>query len=362
MPLAPMLTYFTLKTWATTFSISVSYGIIGASAGMMTMVPTTLIPLSWFPDHKGKVIGIVASGFGFSSFVFSPIQTLIINPLNLPPALDNSSNNSNSSYFTSKDVLDNVPTALLYLSAVYTSLLFLGFILTVEKIEDGASNMKQDLCSRLRDSFSYLFSKTFTRLDFYLLLLTRFLFLAVGCGVLAHWKTFSFTQSKDDKLISIGGGVSGVVNCLGRIVAGSLMDRFRFNRLMPSIAFLLTVVLISVPFIGEVSFGGLLVCIWIIYALSFTHFTTVPAQTINNFKSPLNSVVVGTVGLADTFSYAFLWVVNSLIMSRDKDPNMFLWLFISLGFCSFLAIFVTFHVSCDPPSSCETMANAENVN
>ena len=65
---------------------------------------------------------------------------------------------------------------------------------------------------------------------------------------------------------------------MARIVAGALLDRFRFNRLMPCIAFLLTVVLISVPFIGEVSFAGLIVCIWIIYALSFTHFATVPAQ------------------------------------------------------------------------------------
>ena len=36
--------------------------------------------------------------------------------------------------------------------------------------------------------------------------LTRFLFLAVGSGILAHWKTFSFTQSIDDNLVSIAGG------------------------------------------------------------------------------------------------------------------------------------------------------------
>ena len=68
------------------------------------------------------------------------------------------------------------------------------------------------------------------------------------------------------------------MNCLGRIVAGALLDRFRFNSLMPSIAFLLTMVLMIVPIIGKVSFAGLIVCIWIIYALSFTHFATVPAQ------------------------------------------------------------------------------------
>ena len=58
----------------------------------------------------------------------------------------------------------------------------------------------------LREAFSYLWKKTFTRLDFYLMFLTRFLFLAVGSGILAHWKTFSFTQSIDDNLVSIAGG------------------------------------------------------------------------------------------------------------------------------------------------------------
>ena len=29
----------------------------------------------------------------------------------------------------------------------------------------------------------------------------------MGAGVLAHWKTFSFTQSDDDQIISIAGGI-----------------------------------------------------------------------------------------------------------------------------------------------------------
>ena len=76
-----------------------------------------------------------------------------------------------------------------------------------------------------------------------------------------------------------------------------------------------------------------------------------------------NSVVVGVIGtlytihvyllllprgfsgLADSFSYAFLGIINAYIMSRDEDPKMFLWFFISLSVCSFLAIIVTSMVS-----------------
>ena len=74
---------------------------MGAGAVNIIMLPTLLIPVTWFPDHKGlvsqicpnlqpailgrQVLGIVTSGFGLSSTVFSPLQTLLINPSNLPP-------------------------------------------------------------------------------------------------------------------------------------------------------------------------------------------------------------------------------------------------------------------------------------
>ena len=44
-------------------------------------------------------------------------------------------------------------------------------------------------------------------LDLYLLGLARFLYLLIDAGVLAHWKTFTFTQSSNDQIIAIAGGV-----------------------------------------------------------------------------------------------------------------------------------------------------------
>ena len=52
-------------------------------------------------------------------------------------------------------------------------------------------------------------------------------------------------------------------------------------------------------------------------------------------------------GLAETFSYATLGVLNSLVMSNDSDPLMFLYLFLILAVCSLLALVVTASVS-DP--------------
>jgi len=347
---APFFTYFTLST--NVASITFSYGIIGASAVSIIMVASLLIPVTWFPNHKGKVIGFITSGFGFSSTLFAPLQMLMINPSNIPP-IPEGNTNSSSSYFESEEVLNNVPVALIYLGCIYAVLFVVGILLTVEKPRDTKEDADLKLSERLREAFAYLFHQTFTRLDFYLLWLTRFLFLVVGAGILTHWKTFSFTQSSDDKLVSVAGGVNGIMNCLSRFVAGALLDKFRFSRLMPVIAALLTVILLSIFFIAKTSFIGLIICTWIVYLLSFSHFSTVPAQTISLFKGAHSGVVVGTIGLSDSFSYAVVGILNKLIMSQDEDPQTFLWLFLTLASCSFLAIFVSSLVSSEKPEITE---------
>lgn len=346
--LAPFLTYLAIDT--NIAALSFTYGILSASAANMITLPTMLIPVTWFPEHKGKVIGIITSGYGFSSTVFAPIQTLMINPSNIPPVPEG---NSSSSYFKAEEVLNKVPNTFLYLGSIYSILFTIGILLTVEKPSEKENDEGTGLLERLSESFSYLFYHTFTRLDFYLLWLTRFLFLAVGCGILAHWKTFTFTQSDNDKMVSIAGGVNGIMNCLSRGVAGALLDRIKFSRLMPLVSGLLTILLLSIFFIAKTSLPGLIICIWIIYGLSFSHFSTVPAQTISLFKNVNNSVVVGTIGLADSFSYLLLGIINKLIMSQDEDPNMYLWFFITLASCSFLGIFVTSFVSSEEPVAIE---------
>ena len=143
--MAPLLTYLTLDT--NVAGITFSHGILGASAANMIMVPTLLIPVTWFPDHKGKVIGIITSGYGFSSTVFTPLQTLMINPSNIPPVPDR---NTSSSYFEAQEVLDNLPTAFLYLGGVYAVLFTVGILLTVEKPKEDTNDANLKLLERLR--------------------------------------------------------------------------------------------------------------------------------------------------------------------------------------------------------------------
>ena len=65
--LAPVLTYACLITGAPVECLYVAYGMMSsASLAILTLVTMT-IPTSWFPKHRGKVIGFIASGFGLSS-------------------------------------------------------------------------------------------------------------------------------------------------------------------------------------------------------------------------------------------------------------------------------------------------------
>ena len=70
--LAPLLTYLTLDT--NLAGITLSYGILSGSATNIIMVPTLLIPVTWFPEHKGKILGIITSSFVLSSFLITYTQ------------------------------------------------------------------------------------------------------------------------------------------------------------------------------------------------------------------------------------------------------------------------------------------------
>ena len=130
----------------------------------------------------------------------------MVNPNNISPELSTTTNSSVSSYFTDQSVLDNVPSMMLYLSAIYAFFFIIGLFLVVGAPQE-KPQQQQRLSEKLKSAALYIYQDAARRLDFHLLWLTRFLYLVVGAGVLAHWKTFSFTQSDNDQIVSIAGGV-----------------------------------------------------------------------------------------------------------------------------------------------------------
>ena len=137
--------------------------------------------------------------FTFDHFisVFTPLQTYLVNPDNIKP---NATDGTESSYFTENDVLDNVPNVFLYMGAIYGAMFGLGALLCVEapSNENKELNKEKSTLQRLKNAWKFMYQEVGRTKNFYLLWSARFLYLAVGAGALAHWKTFSFTQSRDD--------------------------------------------------------------------------------------------------------------------------------------------------------------------
>ena len=72
---------------------------------------------------------------------------------------------------------------------------------------------------------------------------------------------------------------SGLVNFLGRLVAGVLFDRLGYSWLMSGTGLLLAATLASIYTAGQ-HIQGLIACVWLVYFLGFAHFSTIPAQVL----------------------------------------------------------------------------------
>lgn len=92
------------------------------------------------------------------------------------------------------------------------------------------------------------------------------------------------------------------------------MDTISFNRLMPLISFCLSAVLFSIFFIGQQSFVGIIACIWLLFGLSLANFSTIPAQAFKLFPGNFSNVVIGGIGLAESFGFICGTLINKVII------------------------------------------------
>ncbi|CDI96572.1 oxalate:formate antiporter [Echinococcus multilocularis] len=93
------------------FTYAVMFGV---GMGLPYSVLFTLAA-DWFPNHRAVVTGIILGGLGMGALLFTPTQTALINPNNLP--------NSDPS------VLGRVTRSFLILAAVMFVLQIIGFSL-----------------------------------------------------------------------------------------------------------------------------------------------------------------------------------------------------------------------------------------
>ncbi|EJW72605.1 hypothetical protein WUBG_16488 [Wuchereria bancrofti] len=79
------LSYWTIRRSFIAFLVT--YGIMFGFGQGIAYVLTVSCVINWAPKHIGFVSGIVAAGFGISSSIFAPLQTIYLNPLNHKPTV-----------------------------------------------------------------------------------------------------------------------------------------------------------------------------------------------------------------------------------------------------------------------------------
>ena len=114
-----------LSYWA----VVVTFGVVMGLGVGITYVTPLHAAVQWLPQYRGLVIGLTVAGFGLSSIIFIPIQTVFINPSNLIPNYIPDSH-VGFAYFTQTELLDRVPYSFTLLGGIllFIQLLSVPFI------------------------------------------------------------------------------------------------------------------------------------------------------------------------------------------------------------------------------------------
>ena len=81
---------------------------------------------------------------------------------------------------------------------------------------------------------------------------------------------------------------------------------------MPAISILLSGLLFSIFFIGQHSFIGAVVSVWVLFGLALANFSTIPAQALILFNGNFSNVIIGCIGLAESFGFVFGTLLNKV--------------------------------------------------
>ncbi|KAK0059761.1 oxalate:formate antiporter-like isoform X1, partial [Biomphalaria pfeifferi] len=335
--LGVMLTYFSVKQ---SFALTIiTYGaVFGFGIGIAYAIPLACC-MRWFPERKGLVNGLVVAGFGGGAFIFNQVQTAFINPDNLQA--DKEVNGEK--YFVEASILDQVPYVFLLLGGCYAGMQLIGSLLLCnppaseeeEKLLDNEkkSHVSDDesdaesavIYSReketkldengLKEEQKTVMDKSsreeqeeqndeevnFTPAQmlkskyFYII---WFIFLLNGQGIVfltTLYKAYGQTFISDDSFLALVGAFAAVFNAFGRIMWGSIADRWSFRVAMLTVCTAFTALMLTLqlaPYGGKALF---FVYICLLFGSFSGSFALLPTATAKCFGRKYLSINYGLV-------------------------------------------------------------------
>jgi len=287
-------TYLTLDS-GNLILVALTYGVTQAFGEVIALIPPMTIAMSWFPEKRALVTGIVVGGFGGGSFIWNQVQTAIINPDNVAVV---DYGDGEDKYFEDEELLNRVPKVMLILAGIYFSIqvLCMFLIQVPETSEDETQEEKESFKSFIVN----VLKTALTRKEFYILWGCRFCMQLITQCVAGFYKAYGLTiDGCDDLFLSMVGAFSALFNCSSRILFGFLMDKTSYRTTVIIETILLSIFVASLPATahgGKIMFAA---WIWAIYLLFPAIYALQPAVTTQTFGYKYGGTVYGLLFTCD---------------------------------------------------------------
>ncbi|XP_054166488.1 uncharacterized protein LOC128963960 [Oppia nitens] len=230
--------------------------------------------IKWFPRHKGLVSGLITGSNAFSSFIFIQMQTFYLNPNNITPNSDG--------YFDETELLSKVPKLFTLLSLVYGFIGFLGVCLIFnsdDNYSERQSNQTIDVINVNDSCDNDVYSSTTTTTNngdnenlmnqsiesnevnyslryaiktplFTILLITFALSTQTTYLMNSMIKAFGQSYISDDHYLSVIVSLSFIINGMGGLFWGKVMDHLKFRDTLITINAILAVTTFTLKITG----------------------------------------------------------------------------------------------------------------
>jgi len=337
-------TYFGL-IWKSFSVIYITFGVVfGAGVGLGYPVQP-IVCMRWFPEKRGVVNGFTSAVFGSGPFFFNPIQTKMINPLNL--AMD-----ERLGFSKNLEIIERVPVMFLYVAAIMlimqsVSLLFIRSPPWFVSIADAGAGGHGISKSQLKyEAHSLTVKQAVSLGSFWMLFCTNLLYTCVLCWLCAQWKVFSagYMGITDDGMLSLIGSICALSNGVGRFFWGVFYDwTGSYKKSQGIMAIIATTFCLTVPFVrieGDMSSTMVLLSVWMIvmWACAGCNYSFIPSVLIETYGAKHVGELLGIFIVAEPLAVGWVVILSSFpFLNSNLEYNAWI-----IGTCSAVSILLVY--------------------
>lgn len=172
---------------------------------------------SHFPQYKGRITGIILTGFGFSPAIFNIIITQLVNPDNKQASVK-----IGDEFYFDEDVSNNLMPSLRILAFIYLVLLLISLFL-IDNSKISTSNDQGEMGS-------LSMSQIIRTKNFWLMCMMAFCSICSGFYIVGNYKIFGQYYIQNDKFLAAIGSAGSITDGSLRFFWGVLLDCTSFKK------------------------------------------------------------------------------------------------------------------------------------